>query len=114
MFMRHIARQGFSPFALKVLLLAATWGSTGSGLANEALARKSGCLGCHAVNVKLVGPAYHDVATKYAGQSDGLEQLTDSVRHGSVGKWGDLPMPAHPKLSAADVKKLATWVLSAK
>ncbi len=100
--------------ALKVGLLAAAALMAGNSVANEALARKNDCLGCHAVAVKLVGPAFKDVAAKYAGQSDAVERLSESVRNGSVGKWGDLPMPAHPKLSASDTKKLVQWVLSAK
>ena len=63
---------------------------------------------------KLVGPSYKDVAAKYSGQPDAVAQLSQSIRNGSVGKWGDLPMPAHPKLSEADAKKLATWVLNLK
>lgn len=82
--------------------------------ASEALARKNDCLGCHAVATKLVGPAYKDVAAKYAGQPDAQAQLVQSIRNGSVGKWGDLPMPAHSKLSEADAKKLAAWVLGSK
>jgi cytochrome c len=82
--------------------------------ANEALARKNGCLGCHAVATKLVGPAYKDVAAKYAGQADAQALLVQSIRNGSVGKWGELPMPAHPKLSDADLKKLASWILGLK
>ena len=82
--------------------------------ASEALARKNDCLGCHAVATKLVGPAYKDVAAKYAGQADAQAMLVQSIRNGSVGKWGDLPMPAHPKLSEADAKKLAAWVLGSK
>jgi cytochrome c len=82
--------------------------------ANEALARKNDCLGCHAVGTKLVGPAYKDVATKYAAQADAQAMLAQSIRNGSVGKWGELPMPAHPKLSDADAKKLAAWILSLK
>lgn len=82
--------------------------------ANEALARKNDCLGCHAVGTKLVGPAYKDVAAKYAGQADAQASLVQSIRNGSVGKWGDLPMPAHLKLSEADAKKLAAWVLASK
>lgn len=96
-----------------ILLAAATFMASNS-FANEALARKNDCLGCHAVAVKLVGPAFKDVAAKYADQSDAAERLAESVRNGSVGKWGDLPMPAHPKLSAADAKKLAQWVLKTK
>ncbi len=82
--------------------------------ANEALARKNDCLGCHAVSTKLVGPAYKDVAAKYAGQAEAQAQLVQSIRNGSVGKWGELPMPAHPKLSEADAHKLAAWILKAK
>jgi len=81
---------------------------------SEALARKNDCLGCHAVATKLVGPAYKDVAAKYAGQAEAQTLLAQSIRNGSVGKWGDLPMPAHPKLSDADAKKLAAWILLAK
>jgi cytochrome c len=81
---------------------------------SEALTRKNDCLGCHAVATKLVGPAYKDVAAKYAGQADAQNMLALSIRNGSVGKWGDLPMPAHTKLSDADAKKLAAWVLKTK
>uniref|UniRef100_UPI00344D85A4 c-type cytochrome n=1 Tax=Rhodoferax sp. OV413 TaxID=1855285 RepID=UPI00344D85A4 len=63
---------------------------------------------------KLVGPAYKDVAAKYAGQADAQGMLAQSIRNGGVGKWGDLPMPAYPKLSDADAKKLAAWILQAK
>ena len=82
--------------------------------ANEALARKSDCLGCHAVATKLVGPAYKDVAAKYAGQADAQALVMQSIRNGGAGKWGELPMPAHPKLSDAELKKLASWILSLK
>ena len=85
-----------------------------SSEASEALARKNDCLGRHAVATKLVGPAYKDVAAKYAGQPDAVAQLSQSIRNGGVGKWGDLPMPAYPKLSEADAKKLASWVLNLK
>ena len=95
-------------FVLGIGLLAA------QAQANEALARKNDCLGCHAVATKLVGPAYKDVAAKYAGQPDAQASLVQSIRNGSVGKWGELPMPAHPKLSEADAKKLAAWVLGLK
>jgi cytochrome c len=97
------------PLVLVAFLLGAA-----PSQANEALARKNDCLGCHAVATKLVGPAYKDVAAKYAGQADAQAVLVQSIRNGSVGKWGELPMPAHPKISEADIKKLAFWVLSAK
>ncbi len=112
--MDQLNNQRAFPSVLKVLMLAAVSFIACNSFANEALARKNDCLGCHAVAVKLVGPAFKDVAAKYAGQSDAAERLAESVRNGSVGKWGDLPMPAHPKLSAADTKKLVDWVLKAK
>lgn len=71
-------------------------------------------MGCHSVANQLVGPAYKDVAAKYSGQRDALEQLQNSIRDGSGGKWGELPMPPQPKLSAVDLRKLATWVLGLK
>ena len=89
-------------------------GLCGSARANEALARKNDCFGCHSVANKLVGPSYKDVAAKYAGQDDALEQLQNSIRNGGGGKWGEVPMPAYPKLSAADLKKLAVWILGLK
>jgi cytochrome c len=98
----------------KVLTLAAALFVAGNSFANQALAQKNDCLGCHAVAVKLVGPAFKDVAIKYAGQSDAAERLAESIRNGSVGKWGDLSMPAHPKLSVADTKKLVDWILTIK
>ncbi len=84
---------------------------TSDSLASNALAKKNDCLGCHAAAAKLVGPAYQEVAEKYAGQPDAIAMLVKSIRNGSVGKWGDIPMPAHPKLSEADAKRLATWIL---
>ena len=112
--MNPLRDQKAFPSVLKALVLATTSLIACNSFANEALARKNDCLGCHAVAVKLVGPAFKDVAAKYEGQSDAAEKLVESVRNGSVGKWGDLPMPAHPKLSAADARKLAEWVLKAK
>lgn len=79
--------------------------------ANKALAEKNGCLGCHAVAVKLVGPAYKDVAAKYVGQSDAAEMLANRIRSGGSGKWGEMAMPAQPALSQADAKRLAVWIL---
>ena len=105
----------FSAFAsLKSLALLGLVFSACNSQANEALARKQDCLGCHAVATKLVGPAFKDVASKYAEQSNALEQVSQSIRNGGVGKWGELPMPAQTKLSATDVKKLAVWILSIK
>ena len=79
--------------------------------ANLALAQKNACMACHAVDKKLVGPAYQEVAKKYAGQADAVAKVTESIKKGGSGKWGPVPMPAQPALSDADIKTLATWVL---
>ncbi len=74
------------------------------------LAGKNACLGCHAVDKKLVGPAYKEVATKYKGMD--AAKLAASIKAGGSGKWGAVPMPAQAALSDADAKVLAEWVLA--
>lgn len=96
------------------LILALLVLASGHAQANEALAKKNDCLGCHAAKTLVVGPSYQAVAAKYAGQAGAEDQLVKSIREGSVGKWGDLAMPPHPKLSDADAHKLAKWILSVK
>jgi len=78
--------------------------------ANLALAQKHACTACHAVDKKLVGPAYQEVAKKYAGKSDAAA-LAKSIKAGGSGKWGPIPMPAQAALSDADALTLAQWVL---
>jgi cytochrome c len=80
-------------------------------LANLDLAKKNACIACHAVDKKLVGPAYQEVAKKYAGQKDAETTLAKSIKAGGSGKWGAVPMPAQPNLSDADALVLAKWVL---
>jgi cytochrome c len=80
--------------------------------ANKELAQKNACLACHAVDKKLVGPSYLDVAKKYVGQKDAEDVLTASIKKGGAGKWGPIPMPAQAALSEADAKVLAAWVLA--
>jgi cytochrome c len=79
------------------------------------LAKKSGCLACHTVDKKLVGPSFREVAAKYRGQSDAKTVLITSISKGSTGKWGTMAMtPNSPKVSDADIAKLADFVLSLK
>lgn len=80
--------------------------------ANKELATKNACMACHAVDKKLLGPAYQDVAKKYAGQKDAEANLIASIKKGGSGKWGPIPMPAQAALSDADTKTLAAWVLA--
>ncbi|MBB6579773.1 cytochrome c [Comamonas odontotermitis] len=79
--------------------------------ANLALAQKNACMACHSVDKKLVGPAYQDVAKKYAGQADAQAQLAKSIKAGGSGKWGAVPMPPQAALSDADASTLAAWIL---
>ena len=78
------------------------------------LLQASGCMSCHAVDEKVVGPSFKAVAAKYAGQADAVDALVQSIRNGSKGKWGRTPMPPHASLSNDDLKKLTTWVMSQK
>ncbi|MGE5115037.1 MAG: c-type cytochrome [Betaproteobacteria bacterium] len=78
------------------------------------LAQKKNCLACHAVDKKVVGPAYKDVAAKYAGQKDAVDKLTHKVMKGGSGVWGQIPMPANPQVSEAEAKQLVTWILGLK
>jgi cytochrome c len=79
--------------------------------AHEALAKKNGCTSCHAMASALVGPSIKDVAAKYADQADAKDQLVQSIRMGSSGKWGQMAMPPQAQLSAGDAQKLAIWIL---
>ena len=82
--------------------------------ANADLAQKKKCMACHALEQKLVGPAYKDIAAKYAGQKDAAATLADKIQKGGAGVWGQVPMPANPQVSAAEAKTLAAWVLTIK
>lgn len=89
----------------------------GSAMAVEmpALAQKSGCTACHAIDHKLVGPAWMDVAKKYKGDKGAEAKLIAKVEKGGAGVWGTMPMPANaPKVSAADTKTLVTFILGLK
>lgn len=83
-----------------------------SGPAEE-LARKSKCTSCHAVNKRMIGPAFKDVAAKYRGNPEAQAKLEAKVRHGGAGSFGYLPMPAAPKeVSDEDIKTIVQWVLT--
>jgi cytochrome c len=96
---------------MKYLVLAAALLATGPALASKDLAQKNACLACHAADKKLVGPAYQEIAKKYAGQKDAEAVLAQSIKAGGSGKWGPVPMPAQPALAEADAKALAVWIL---
>jgi cytochrome c len=82
--------------------------------AQEELAKKHACLACHAVDKKLVGPAYKDVAAKYRGDASAEAKLVEKVKKGSQGTWGQVPMPPNANVPDADVRALVKWILSQK
>jgi len=106
------------------LLLAAGFLVSGSSLADEALAKAKGCLACHTVDAKLIGPTYKDVAKKYAGQKGAEAKLAETIVKGTptpagVGwqKEGKATLPFMPPNAAVkpdDAAKLAKWILGLK
>jgi cytochrome c len=85
-----------------------------SAMANADLAKGKNCMACHAVANKLVGPAFKDVAAKYAGQKDAEDKLVGKVLKGGSGTWGAVPMPANPQVSEAEARTLVKWILAQK
>jgi cytochrome c len=83
-------------------------------LADQALAQAKNCMACHAVDNKVVGPAYKDVATKYKGDKAAVDKLASKIIKGGAGVWGPVPMPANAQVNEAEAKKLAVWVLTLK
>jgi cytochrome c len=83
--------------------------------ANEDLAKKSGCMACHAIDKKIVGPSFKEVAAKYRADKGVEAKLVDKVKKGGVGVWGQVPMPPNsPQVKDEDIKALVKWVLSLK
>jgi len=92
---------------MKTILTVLLLGSCITANANQALAQKSGCLACHAVDKKILGPAYRDVAAKYKGQADAEAKLVAKVKKGGSGVWGPIPMPPmSPQVKDEDIKTL--------
>jgi cytochrome c len=79
----------------------------------EALAKAKGCNACHDINAKKVGPSYKDMAKKYAGKPDAVAYLSERIKKGGAGVWGNVPMPPQ-NVTDEEAKKLAEWVLSFK
>jgi cytochrome c len=96
--------------ALALLALA----STAQAQDAAKLAKDKACLACHQVDRKLVGPSYKDVAAKYRNDKNAMAALTKSVRSGSQGKWGQVPMPPNPSVSEKEAQILVKWILSQK
>ena len=92
--------------------LSSAWAQNDKDI--KELLKASGCMSCHGIDEKVVGPAFQAIAAKYAGQADAADTLAQSVRNGSRGKWGRIPMPPHASLAADDLKTMTTWVMKQK
>ena len=97
-----------------IFALALTAAVAAPALADQALATSKNCMACHAVDKKIVGPGFKDVAAKYKGDKAAADKLAAKIMKGGSGVWGAIPMPANPQVNDAEAKKLAAWVLSAK
>ena len=90
-----------------------------SGLASaaddgRALAQKNACMSCHGVDKKIVGPAFNEIAKKYAGDKNAQQELVAKVKAGGKGVWGQIPMPPNPQVKEADLNTIVAWILSLK
>ena len=97
-----------------LIALAALAAISAPALAQQALATAKNCMACHAIDKKLVGPAYKDVAAKYAGQKDAVDRLAAKILKGGSGVWGQVPMPPNAAVPEEDVKALVAWILTLK
>jgi cytochrome c551/c552 len=78
------------------------------------IAMKYGCLGCHNTQIKIVGPAYHDIAVKYKADAAAAAKIEEQIHKGGSGKWGPIIMPPFPQVTAGEVKILSDWILGLK
>jgi cytochrome c551/c552 len=88
--------------------------TTGHSMDGPQIATKYGCLGCHNTQMKLVGPAYREIAAKYKADPDAVAKIDQQIHKGGSGKWGPIIMPPFPQISAAETKALADWILGMK
>ena len=102
-------------FTLLAAAAAATIAAGAHGAdakASEALATTSGCLACHTVDKKLVGPSFKEIADRYRKDKSAEANLMQKVKVGGKGEWGDIPMPPNAHVKDADIKTLMQWILS--
>ena len=99
--------------AASAIALALAGAALGA-FASEELAKKHNCFACHAVDKKMVGPSYKDVAAKYRADKDAVKKLAAKVKNGGQGVWGNVPMPPNATVPDADINALVKWILSRK
>lgn len=111
---RNILRSVLLATAGSGILACAAGTASGKEAEGSAIAHGSDCFSCHAVDHKIVGPSFIDVARKYAGKPGAENTLVTAIKHGHVGTWGNVPMPPHPQLKDTQVKQIVAWILSLK
>jgi cytochrome c len=105
--------QGDSMKFVLSIIAAVAMLSSGVASANQALAQKSGCLACHSIDKKVLGPGFKDVAAKYKGDKGAEAKLVAKVKAGGSGVWGPMPMPANsPQVKDEDIKSIVQWILA--
>ena len=100
--------------ALTVFVAASLALLAGNASASAELAKAKNCTACHAVDKKLLGPAFKDIAAKYANDKEALAKLSKKVREGGAGVWGQVPMPANPQVTVDEAATLVKWILTAR
>jgi cytochrome c len=110
----HVARAkaGLKSRARWSLVLVGLIAGAGSALASEDLAKKSGCLACHAIDRKVIGPSYKSIAAKYKGDAGAEARLMEKLKKGGAGSWGEIFMPSMQTVPEGDLKILVKWILS--
>ena len=99
--------------AMALLVAIAGCAIGASAQASEELMEKSGCVSCHRIDQKLIGPSFKDIANKNKSDRNALPYLLEKVRDGGEGVWGEMPMPPNSveKISDADLKSVIEWTL---
>ncbi|ABC37420.1 c-type cytochrome [Burkholderia thailandensis] len=99
---------------MAIALVAAAANARAQQADGLALAQRKNCMACHAIDKTLMGPSFHAIADKYAARGDAAAYLAQTIVKGSVGVWGNVPMPANTQLTSAEAGTLAHWILSRK
>ena len=110
MFKKRVTVKIFFLFAVLACFVSAAQASAEDEKA-FAIAKQNACLGCHAINKKIVGPSFQAIAEKYKGDANAQAFLKNKIAKGGSGSWGVVPMPANTKLNEAELSILASWIL---
>ncbi len=106
---KTVSARAFSALAMLVVAIPAAAADTTAGLK---ILRNNACMGCHAVDQKRVGPSFQQIADRYQSDPQAIQKLSEKIQKGGAGVWGIIPMPAHPRMSHADLRLAAAWILT--